>query len=467
VEPRRTRIHSPVVRALARVACRVFYRVDCVGAPPASGPLLLLPNHANALLDPAVIWATSGRDVRFLAKSTLFDGPLRWLLRGAGAIPVYRKLDQGVDVTKNTETFADVDAALSAGDAVCIFPEGVSHSTGRLVPLRTGAARMALSAARTGTRVALVPVGLNFERKTTFRSRVTVVYGPPFWCDDLVSGEQEAAPATVRALTDRITTHLRQLLIEADPKGEAALVERVDRLYAAARGRGDAADRVPRRRAIAAGIGRLRTKDPQRYEEVLLRFRRYDQRLRRFGFRDRHLDWNVSAAEASQFAVRETLIAIVLVPLALTAMVAFVAPYRLTGHAARWFTREPDVAATAKVVGGFLIYAAWLALLAAIAWWLSGVTAAVVLLAALPALAVAGLFAIERESAVLDAVRAWFLLRRTGADTRKRLRHRRSELADVLDEVNAWLIAESGEKVETLTSRNGGTGQPDSRNSEL
>ena len=176
---------SPLVRWLARVACRVFYRVDCVGAPPPSGPLLLLPNHPNSLLDPAVIWATSGRDVRFLAKSTLFNGPLRPLLSGAGAIPVYRKLDQGVDVSKNTETFAAVDAALGHGDAVCIFPEGVSHSTGRLVPLRTGAARMALSAARAGTRVALVPVGLNFERKTTFRSRVTVVYGTPFWCDDL------------------------------------------------------------------------------------------------------------------------------------------------------------------------------------------------------------------------------------------------------------------------------------------
>src|SRR5206468_4802209 len=125
--------------------------------PPESGAVLMLPNHANALLDPAIVWATAGRDVRFLAKSTLFDGPLRPLVAGSGAIPVYRKLDQGVDVSKNTETFAAVDAALAAGDAVCIFPEGLSHSTGRLVPLRTGAARMALSAERAGTRIAMVP----------------------------------------------------------------------------------------------------------------------------------------------------------------------------------------------------------------------------------------------------------------------------------------------------------------------
>ncbi|MEP6918733.1 MAG: 1-acyl-sn-glycerol-3-phosphate acyltransferase, partial [Acidobacteriota bacterium] len=257
------RAASPLVRLLARVTCHLFYRVDCVGTPPAAGAVLLLPNHVNALLDPAVIWATAGRDVRFLAKSTLFDGPLRPLLAGAGAIPVYRRLDQGADVSKNTETFAAVGAALAGGDAVCVFPEGISHSTGRLVPLRTGAARMALGAERAGTSVALVPAGLNFERKTAFRSRVTVVYGPSFSCADLaalphpdaVAGDHAstqhapdlAAPTdAVRVLTDRIAQHMRQLLVEADPAGDDALVDRVDRLYTAARGYPGPLDRLER-----------------------------------------------------------------------------------------------------------------------------------------------------------------------------------------------------------------------------
>jgi len=37
-------------------------------------------------------------------------------------------------------------------------------------------------------------------------------------------------------------------------------------------------------------------------------------------------------------------------------------------------------------------------------------------------------------------VRAWWVLTRTRAHTRERLRRRRSELADILDEVNSWLI---------------------------
>ena len=429
-------------RWLALVTCRLFYRVDCAGAPPREGALLLLPNHPNALLDPAVIWATAGRDIRFLAKSGLFEGPLRPLVAGSGAIPVYRKIDEGADVSKNAGTFSAVDAALASGDAICLFPEGISHSGGRLVPLRTGAARMALTAAHNGVDVGLVPVGLNFERKTTFRSRVTVVYGHPFRCADLAGAGP--APEAVRALTGRIAERMRRLLIESDARADAALIERVDRLYAAARGQGaDPHDRVMRRRIIAAGIERLRDSRPERYDELLLRFRRYDDRLRRFGLRDRHLDWQIANTDALRFAVRESVLGIVLLPLSIVALGIFVVPYHLTGYAARWFTREPDVAATAKAVSGFLVYSAWVLLLTATAWFFDGRTTAMVTLTVLLAIAFGGLFAIERESAVLDAVRAWFLLKRTKADTRERLRRQRSELADVLDEVNAWLNSAS------------------------
>ncbi len=43
-------------------------------------------SRLGALLDPAVIWATAGRDVRFLAKSPLFEGPLKLLVAGSGAM---------------------------------------------------------------------------------------------------------------------------------------------------------------------------------------------------------------------------------------------------------------------------------------------------------------------------------------------------------------------------------------------
>ncbi|MEO5896782.1 MAG: 1-acyl-sn-glycerol-3-phosphate acyltransferase [Vicinamibacterales bacterium] len=413
---------------IARAAVHIFYQVDKAGTLPA-GPVIILPNHPNALLDPALIWATAGRDVRFLAKSTLFHGFFGPLVRSSGAIPVFRKQDEGADVSRNAEMFAAVDAALARGEAICVFPEGISHSTGRLEPLRTGAARMALSAAANGTPVQLVPVGINPDRKTSFRSRMTVVYGRPFPVE---------AEAAVRELMSDVASRMRHLIVEADPGADAALVIRIDQLYAAERdGSVSVESAVERRRLIATGLARLRSDRPEWYEASLLQLRRYDQRLRRFGLQDSALDWNTSFSDAVRFTVREFPLALVLVPVAAAATMMFTIPYALTAASAR-LQKDTDVTATAKVIGGIFFYGLWTVVVSLTAGHLSGSTAGWLTAATLPLLAGAGLFAIERESSAFRTARSWLSLRGAHANTRKRLRRHRAELADVLDEVNRY-----------------------------
>jgi hypothetical protein len=76
-----------------------------------------------------------------------------------------------------------------------------------------------------------------------------------------------------------------------------------------------------------------------------------------------------------------------------------------------------------------------------------GVVAALATIAALPLVAFASLFAIERETAVLAAVRGWLALRRASPRARVHLRRRRVEIADVLEEVRGW-IALPGKEAE-------------------
>jgi 1-acyl-sn-glycerol-3-phosphate acyltransferase len=443
---------SAAVRALARAVTWIFYRVERRGAPLPSGPALLVANHPNSLLDPAVVWATAGRDVRFLAKEPLFRMPvIGWIVRSAGAIPVYRARD-AADMSKNTEMFAAVQAALAAGDAVCIFPEGTSHSTGRLEPLRTGAARIALGAAAAGVDVALVPVGLNFDRKSAFRSRAVIALGPAFFIapDARRDGRDRSAgpdAEDVHGLTARIATEMRRLLVEADPRSDAAVIDRIDRLYRAARAEARAIDRLERRRLIAAGLDRLRAEAPEWYAEVADRVRTYDARLRRFGLRDRDLDGPAPAALVVRFALRESLAAVALAPLVLAGLIIFYVPYRLTDWVGR---RAPDldVQATTKVLGGIVVYGAWVAGLTALAGAAWGTRGAAVTLALLPPVALASLFAIEREAAVLAAVRGWLAVRWASVRARSRLRRQRIEIAEVLEQVRAWL-AEAAEDAAT------------------
>src|SRR4030095_10573344 len=115
--------------------------------PPPTGPLLVAANHQNGLVDPMLLIATMPRTLRPLAKSGLFRHPLIGPFLGlAHALPVYRRQDADGDTSRNAETFRAVSNALAQGQAIVIFPEGVSQPEPILKARRTGAARLVLEA---------------------------------------------------------------------------------------------------------------------------------------------------------------------------------------------------------------------------------------------------------------------------------------------------------------------------------
>ena len=144
---------------------------------PARGGILLAANHVS-FLDPLVLavalYDRGHRKVRFVALADLFDHPLvGWVLRGTRMIPVAR----GRGVARMAE---DACAALEAGQAVLVYPEGTIVPPGQTRPARPGAGLVALRAG-----VAVLPIasrGVERHRRRRLprlRRRVTVVIGPP------------------------------------------------------------------------------------------------------------------------------------------------------------------------------------------------------------------------------------------------------------------------------------------------
>src|SRR3954464_1748180 len=120
-----------LLRALARFVLKAFFReVETAGAEriPLHRPLVLVANHVNGLIDPLLLWGPLPVTPRFLAKSTLWKNPLvRPFLDLAGAIPVYRRQDEGPDTAKTAEPFARCHELLAQGGSLALFPEGTSH----------------------------------------------------------------------------------------------------------------------------------------------------------------------------------------------------------------------------------------------------------------------------------------------------------------------------------------------------
>ena len=432
----------PAIAALSRVAARTYYRLTIAGERvPSSGPLLVVANHPNALLDPILVAAAARRPVRFLAKAPLVDDRrIGWLVRALGCIPVYRQQDGAAATGRNAEAFRAAHEALAGGSAVAVFPEGISHDAPALSPLKTGTARIALgAAAATGAPFPLVPIGLVLRAKETYRSDALAVVGEPVPWDDLSSSGPEDAHA-VRELTSRIDAALRGVTLNLDDWADAPVVECAEAIWAAERGASsDPAERVERLRVVTGLLGELRRVPGAAGAVLFTSVRRHARVLARLGLAPADLHADVRSEAALGWSVRR--IPLALLPVILVAVAGFVAwwpPYRLTGIAARAVDRGPgrDARATYKLIGGVLFYLAWLVIVTALAfaWW--GVGAGFGTLVGLPLLGIAGLWIRERWRASWASARRFFMIRhepRLIAD----LRWRQRELAERLDTILA------------------------------
>src|ERR1051325_8656013 len=175
---------------------------------PAAGPVLFTPNHPNSLTDAFVIGTSGPRKVNFVATVQLFRWrPLAWLLSQCGVIPINRVKDDRRAMRSVMQTFEACFKVLERGEAIGIFPEGITHDDPQLKAVKTGAARMALELEhRHGGKLGLkiVPVGLNLSAKNKYRSEVLVNFGPPIHAADFLAGYAERKKECVNALNSAI-----------------------------------------------------------------------------------------------------------------------------------------------------------------------------------------------------------------------------------------------------------------------
>src|SRR5260370_74386 len=277
------------VRAVARFWLWFFCKAVDVRRPervPREGPVLLCINHPNNFIDSLVVGAAVRRTVHYLATAALFRNPLvaRFLL-AAGAIPVWRKQDERTHAStdKNAETFAACAAAFERGALIAIYPEGTTHAEARVQRLKTGAARIALAweAAHPRT-LAMVPVGLTFEARKSFRARVLVSFGARLPLHAYADAYREDPVKAVDALTRHLHEAMEAEVVNVERIDDARLLQAIATLYRdvlaravmdarGARPRG--ADRVRLSRSIVEAIRWFTPPEPERVAHSWQRIR--------------------------------------------------------------------------------------------------------------------------------------------------------------------------------------------------
>ncbi|HMQ05321.1 MAG TPA: lysophospholipid acyltransferase family protein [Pyrinomonadaceae bacterium] len=368
--------------AVFGIALRLFFRrietVNADSVPTGTGVIFVM-NHPNGLIDPALVFVALPRRISFLAKSTLFKMPvISFILQTVEALPVYRKLDAGEDVSRNQETFKAAEDHLRKGGSIALFPEGVSHNSPKLLPIKTGAARIALGAASVGHEdtqfyLKIVPVGLFYTSKTTFRSEVLLYFGRPFSVDP-IEPEVDGQPPreAVRRLTSKIEESLREVTLNAETEADLHAAMMAEEIIAAAAVNENLGEKLEfLKKFVGDGTETNSGVSDKGLREKIIE---YDRKLDEFGIEPEHL----SLAQFSRWSVirqafLQTWPLVAVAPLALTGALVHYPAYRLSGFVAGRMSRHgaDDVASTVKVLAGMVfIPLTWLIAAAAVFYFL-------------------------------------------------------------------------------------------------
>lgn len=478
----------PLLRWMGGVALSWYYRdVQITGAEQVhpDAPLLIAANHPNQLVDVLLVTQALRRRVTFTGKAVLLDNPFTALVcRAVGFVPLRRASDERkrdpaaqVSRSRNQDAFAAIHDALVRREAVLIFPEGISHGQPELAPIKSGTARIALSArdVRCIHGIRIVPVGLTFERKFAPRSRVLVEVGAPLALDawdvpenSWVGTERRSTPratagadavGTTALARDAVGTTalaIETLTAELDRRLRAVTLnfpttERAERVLGVARllseiGADDVrplagpdapmplvADLARRASAVLQALEGDEAPDEThlRAEAFVARADALRSSLDARRVAPGELMVSTGANHGLRFVVREALLALVVAPVAWWGRLNHWLPLALARRVAGRTSVNPEDPAMHTIVAGMGFVLAAYAVQGGLVAWLAGPWWALAYVASLPLAALWDFRARDRLARATARARAYLTFRRDPA------------LQQRLQSEARWLLAEA------------------------
>jgi glycerol-3-phosphate O-acyltransferase / dihydroxyacetone phosphate acyltransferase len=349
---------------------RFFRRILIQGSENIpKGAVLFAINHPNNLIDTLLVAYAIDRKVHYLATASLFRNKLLSLfLSNMGVIPVYRKQDDPGHSEKNVSAFEACYAVLKNGGAIGIYPEGVTHAEPRIRQIKTGAARIALEAEnRFHSGICIVPVGLNYSARKSFRSEVWIQIGQPLQVASYVSRDLVQPGSSVEELTADLQRALANQTRNVEVPDLDRLVRQIDELYRSELVEEFGLEKRPidnlrLSQRMIDGIHYFNRNDPARLAAIAQHVQSYQDKLDRAHLEDRMLkQLSGNAVSYRNFLIRCILL-IAGFPFAIWGTLNHFLPYRISRWISRKIAKRETDYATARIVSSVLLYPLFYAL---------------------------------------------------------------------------------------------------------
>ena len=157
-----------VIRRPLSAIFKAIYKPTVTGKRniPESGRIILAGNHTN-YFDCLLVACATKRCVHYLAKDELMKGPLGFVFKGLGIIPVNRR-------TKDRAAYLSALETLRDEKMIGIFPEGTINRTDDVImPFKFGAVKMARE-----TDTKIIPFAITGKYKPFERSVKITFFEP-------------------------------------------------------------------------------------------------------------------------------------------------------------------------------------------------------------------------------------------------------------------------------------------------
>jgi glycerol-3-phosphate O-acyltransferase/dihydroxyacetone phosphate acyltransferase len=414
-----------IIVALVRFALRIYFKhIEVTGLDnvPRDTPVIFVLNHPNALVDPVFLLSLAPRRVSFLAKAPLFSMPvIGYLVRELDSLPVYRRQDEGQDVSKNEETFVAARKLLARGGTIGICPEGVSHDDPGLKPIKTGAARISLAAVSSAevNGLQIVPAGLYYTSKTSFRSSALLNFGEPLKVEP-VELEADGSPPreAVRELSNRIEESLREVILDAEQNEALQTIARAERIFSSdteVGGEENLSDELQLQQRFIKAYSLLQHMQPERLRRLEVRMIRFDEELKQAGIDPEELAPPSSTLNVFWKILKRLLIFVLMLGPAIMGTVVHYPAYFLGGYLATKLSQNSeDVISTIKIISATLLFPLTWLVVSVFSYFTFGWVAALGVLFVIPLSGYVAILFFEELDVSIGGLRVllFFLMRR-------------------------------------------------------
>ncbi len=328
---------------------------------PKNTPVLIAPNHQNAVMDAFAVIFSQNYQVVFLARSDVFKNPtIGKILYFLKILPVFRLQDGKEKLELNEVVFQKSVEVLEHGRRVTIFPEAQHIDKRHLRVLKKGIQRVAFEAeAKHDFKlgIQIVPTGIYYSNYFNFRSVMQVNYGEPIKVADFKELYYENEQKAMIALRDEMSVRIKAQMIDIHDLANYDTYETVREICDTPQMKLNGAKRFTQTekfkadKLVIAKTEELAKSKPDAFAQVCEKSKLYSEFLKK----NKLKDWVLEKNAGIGLLVLKTLYLFVTFPIfaygALNNLITYLLPYSITRK-----LKEPLFKGSIRFGLGILLY---------------------------------------------------------------------------------------------------------------